>query len=320
MSTSEEAEAEPLPQAPARLVVGAHLRDHAERLRRLDPEVRRDSPDAVHAMRVSTRRLRSALASFGPLLDRQRSRDLREELRWLAGVLGGARDAEVMRDRLTAMAAEDAARNASQTDPTGRGGQVGGGVSAEIATKLENRHRAAHGEVVQALDGARYARLLDSLQSLASDPPWTSAAEAEAHEALPPLVGRDWQRVKKHATAVDRAEDPGQRDHELHEVRKAAKRLRYACEALAPVFGAPAAELGGAAKSLQEVLGEHQDSIVSRDLLRELSERDGLTDGATRTLERLERIESQHADRARDRYGAAWEQVSDKRHRRWLTS
>ena len=103
-------------------------------------------------------------------------------------------------------------------------------------------------------------------------------------------------------------------------MRKAAKRLRYACEALAPVFGAPAAGLGDAAKGLQDVLGEHQDSVVSQDLLRELAGHGGITGDTAIALGRLHLIEQGHAERAREHYDVAWRRVSARRHRRWLSA
>ncbi|XTR52430.1 CHAD domain-containing protein [Pseudarthrobacter sp. So.54] len=62
-------------------------------------------------------------------------------------------------------------------------------------------------------------------------------------------------------------------DLELHEVRKRAKRLRYAAEASAPVFGKRATAQARAAEEIQEILGEHHDSVVTRDLLRQAGHR-----------------------------------------------
>ena len=93
--------------------------------------MRLDAPDAVHKMRVATRRLRSALTTFKPLFDADVVRPLGGELKWLAGELGAARDAEVMRDRVrTAVEAEGGGRHErirsprspmrSSVRPTGR--------------------------------------------------------------------------------------------------------------------------------------------------------------------------------------------------------
>ena len=80
----------------------AYVSEQAETIRATDPLVRRDAPDAVHAMRVACRRMRSTFQSFRALLDRSRTDDLVVELRWLAGELGGARDLEVQEARIGA--------------------------------------------------------------------------------------------------------------------------------------------------------------------------------------------------------------------------
>ena len=78
------------------------------------------------------------------------------------------------------------------------------------------------------------------------------------------------RRTRKHLRAAH-AHPPGhERDLELHEMRKAGKRLRYAAEVSEPALGAEAKRLVKAVKELQELLGEHQDSYVARGLLREL--------------------------------------------------
>ena len=78
-----------------------YLREQAEAIVWGDPAVRQDAPDAVHAMRVATRRMRSALQAYGRVIDRAATRELTEELKWLAGVLGDARDLEVLHARFT---------------------------------------------------------------------------------------------------------------------------------------------------------------------------------------------------------------------------
>ena len=79
-----------------------YLRGQVAAITRYDPLVRLDEPDAVHQMRVATRRARSALQAFGGIIERAATRPLCAELRWLAAALGQARDNEVLRDRLTA--------------------------------------------------------------------------------------------------------------------------------------------------------------------------------------------------------------------------
>ena len=88
--------------SPAGEVVLAYLDAQAAKLSGLDLAVRRDKPDAVHQMRVTVRRLRSTLQSFTGIIPKAKTEHLRAELKWLGGVLGGARDNEVLADHLHA--------------------------------------------------------------------------------------------------------------------------------------------------------------------------------------------------------------------------
>ena len=72
------------------------------------------------------------------------------------------------------------------------------------------------------------------------------------------------RRLQRALAAVPAAED---RDTAIHEARKAAKRARYAAEAAAPALGAPASRQAAQAKELQELLGDHHDSVVTRTVL-----------------------------------------------------
>ena len=306
-----EPEQQPSKKSPAGIEVRAHLRSQVEALQDYDPQVRCDVPDAVHRMRVTIRRLRSALATFGPLLDSASSEVLRAELKWLADVLGGARDAEVMRERLVALA------GGQSLDPSPEGSTVGA-APGDLGKVLDARYVAAHAEVVRVLSSARYYRLLDALDLLVSSPPWTSTAAEPARKVLRGLLRRDWKRLARRVEATRGAATQVERDQALHEVRKAAKRLRYACEAVSARFGAAALALGKAAKELQEVLGEHQDSVVSRRLLQSLAERGVLNGDAGLVLGRLHLLEQQHAERSLSHFDVAWRAASDKRLRRWL--
>lgn len=303
---------QPTKKSSAGQVLQVHLRGLVEVLQQLDPKVRTDRPDSVHKMRVTTRRLRSALATFAPLLDAGSSVRLRAELRWLAGVLGEARDAEVMRDRLLSLAAAG-----DREEPASSGDGVRDG-SHNLGAELEERYREAHELVLRGLGSARYYRLLDALDDLVASPPWTDAAGERAGNALRRLVLRDWKRLAKRARKVRKAASQAERDDALHEVRKAAKRLRYACEALSRLHGEDAADLGAAAKELQEVLGEHQDSVVAQELLRDLAERSVLDGEDTLVLGRLHVLEEQQAERSLAHFEAAWTAASRKRLRRWL--
>ncbi len=102
--------------------IRAVLSLHVRHLLLADVAVRRDLPDSVHQMRVAARRLRSALATFAPLMQEEPAGALREELKWIASELGAIRDTEVMLDRLDRHAGQlddeaDTARARAAIDP-----------------------------------------------------------------------------------------------------------------------------------------------------------------------------------------------------------
>lgn len=248
----------PLPRTAGDHVL-AYLRRQVAALVELDPAVRRDLPDSVHLMRVATRRLRSALRTYRAILDRTATDPLRDELKWLAAELGAERDREVLDARLRAHVA-------ALPDTL-----LLGPVSARLQLTSEARRTVSRQRVLSALDGERYLALLDSLDALLAEPPLRPAAKRAPRDTLADAVLKDYGRL---ATRVAHAleQPPGeQRDTAMHEARKAAKRVRYAAEAARPALGKPAKRFAKRMKSVQSVLGDHQDSVVARDALRTLA-------------------------------------------------
>ncbi|MFH5823304.1 CHAD domain-containing protein [Georgenia sp. AZ-5] len=286
---------------PAAAVVMTYLRAQVDALLEADPGVRTDAPDAVHQMRVATRRLRTALKTFRPVLAREHTDRLRGELRWIATVLGDARDAEVLRRRLREEAA-DAPPSAERQAAVGR-----------IDSDLAARYDTARAELLRELDGPRYLRLLDDLDTLLESPPLTERAPAEARRELPRLARRAFKAVRR---AHGVAESAGT-DAALHEVRKAAKRARYAGEALRPAFGKRAKRFAAAMEAVQDVLGEHQDSVVARETLTTMAARARAAGQDTFHLGRLAEREATRAAAARAAYAEAWRAASRKRLLRW---
>jgi CHAD domain-containing protein len=272
-----------------RAYAGAQVQAIHER----DPEVRRDVPDSIHKFRVATRRLRSALATYRPVIDREAGDEIRTELKWLAGQLGAARDAEVQREHF--------AEQVAQQPPE----LVMGRVAGRIDDHLRGVYKQAREAAVAALDSERYFRLLDALDQLLAKPPVTDG-DRKAKKQIHDLLEHDWKRMRKGVRRAEKAETPEAQDHELHEVRKAAKRLRYAAESAEPVLGADAKDLAGRSEEVQEVLGEHQDSVVSRDLLRQLAVQVQLDGGNAFTFGRLHAAEELRGNKSRDAFFQLW--------------
>ncbi len=104
------------PDLPAPTALGSHatiidvvrngLTRSVEQLLAFDPLIRlTDDAEAVHKARVATRRLRSDLRTFRPILDQGWSEPLRTELKWLGSLLGAVRDADVLLEELGQKAA-----------------------------------------------------------------------------------------------------------------------------------------------------------------------------------------------------------------------
>lgn len=251
----------PLPKPPAvprtaGETATAYVYEQLTALLALDPAVRRAEEDAVHRMRVATRRARSALKSFGRELDRGVTDPLGDELKWLAGALGMERDREVLAERI--------ARRVAELDRA----LVGKALRRRLRAPGPAAGPSAHTALVRELDGARYFALLDGLEALLAAPPYLlPAADAPADSAAAATVRRDHARLRR---AVENALSlpPGdERDTALHEARKDAKRARYSSEAVEPVLGEPAVAHTTRMKAVQTLLGEHQDGYMCRTAL-----------------------------------------------------
>jgi CHAD domain-containing protein len=277
-------------------VVGAYVREQVAALAAQDPRVRLEQDDAVHQMRVATRRLRSVLAAYRPLLDRTVTEPLRAELQWLGAVLGEARDAEVLHGRL---------RAAVDAEPDDL---VLGPVAARIDDDLRGRYREAHARILEALDGERYLTLLVALDGIAA---------TGGRKTIPRRMRRTWARVRDAAAAADAAPPEG-RDLALHEVRKAAKRARYAAEAARPALGRPAKRFARRMEELQGVLGEQHDTVVAREVLRAMGAQAYLAGENGFSFGRLHAGEERRGAELEAAYPRAWARASARRVRRGI--
>jgi CHAD domain-containing protein len=294
------------PDSPAAEVVRAHVAEQVEQLRAYDPLLRLDRPDSVHKMRVATRRLRSALKTFAPVLDDERIAALREELAWLGSHLGPARDAEVMRARL-----EHIAQREGTDSQAGQRAQAWAGV-------LDREYREHHRAALRALDDERYDALLTGLVELTTSGGDIGTSGGPARKVLPGQVRRAYRALRRTVLAVDDASaaERGARDERLHEARKKAKRARYAAEALAPAYGDPAHDLAAALEQVQADLGQHQDSVVLREQLRQWARESSRDDAFL--LGRWHAAEEARGAEAEERFARSWQAARKKKLRRWL--
>ncbi len=273
-------------------LLAVYLREQLSTVIEGDLAYRRELPDAVHRIRVATRRARSVLAAYAK--DRQDVRSLIDEIRWLGIELGAARDVEVVRERVLARLAE----LAPQLNV--------GPVAARIDTHFSAETDAARGRALAALNSARYVAILESLDAIAATLRIGRADDLRATRVVPQLLDRMTETVDKRVKAVRRTSAGPERDALAHSARKAVKRLRYAIEAVRPLAPRRTDRVLITFIDLQNILGDHQDSIVAqRKLLQLATEAERSGEGGF-TYGALGQVESEIAADALRKLPAAW--------------
>lgn len=290
----------------AAAVVLAYVDEQAGKLKAYDPSVRRDEPDAVHQMRVTTRRLRSTFQSFGKVLRADDTSHLAGELRWLGHVLGDARDAEVLSGHIEAELKQAPVE------------LVMGPVQARVREHFAPLGAESRRAVLAALDSERYFALLDELDRILAEPPLGPDADQPAKKALRAAVARTYRRTGKRIKRARQARPGEPTQGALHAARRAAKRSRYAAEAVTPVFGKQARRFGKQMKKIQSSLGDHQDAVIERNTLREIGVRAHLEGENAFTFGLLHEhnttaIRDSERQAARD-----WKHASRPKYRKWL--
>lgn len=284
-------------ESPARQVIRSVIAQSVAALLHHDPLVRTSrDPEAVHQARVATRKLRSHLRTFGPLLDPEWSDPLRTELGWVAMSLGAVRDQEVLLERL-----RERARTLPANDLRSALG---------VLHLLDVDIEALRKKLLADLDSTRYVDLLERLVAAAHAPNVLPEADQPAGAVLSTLATAPWRRLR---SGVKNLPDPPA-DADLHRIRILAKRARYAAEAVAPVVGAGAVTFARNAAKLQTILGEHQDSVTAQAWLR------STRIGGRRAFVAGELIAMEHvaAEDARKRWTKIWKSLDRKSLRDWM--
>lgn len=237
----------------------------------------RDEPDGLHEHRTRVRRLRSVLASMKRLTDDPALADTRAALAPWGRVLGEARDAEVRADRAEKVMAE---RGIDDSDARRR---LVGDERAEyrhLHARVLHAHETPAGQTRRQL--VREAGLTLHLD------------DASAKKTFRRLLRRDARRL---ARAVRRSD--GSLDR-LHDVRKAARRLRYLSEAVnsadASLLGGDNRRLGRAAKRVHKLLGEHRDDLLLVERAVETHRRAFVAQEATAPYDDIARHAQSRAD------------------------
>jgi len=230
-------------------------------------------------MRVTIRKIRSLLADYQDSLGLSENAWLLDELRELGNVLGGARDAEVLAERYQ--------QALGRLPPE----LVRGRIRERLVDGARRRYQTGLRRSLTAMRSQRYFRLLDALDAWVAEIP----AAVSGEEPAPVTLDAAYRKVRKAAKAATQLEagDEHERDLALHRIRKRAKRLRYTAAATG------AAQVSEQAKVVQTLLGDHQDSVVSREHLSHQAEAARTAGEDTFTYGLLYQQEADLAERCR---------------------
>ena len=288
---------DPMPVA-LRHIVARHLR----RLRQDDPGTRiGEDPEALHDMRVATRRLRAAVRIFEAGLPTRAQQRLSQELRWLGETLGGVRDLDV---QLAKLASFSTAAPAGFRPPL-----------RCLRDYLVTERTSRRGAMLARLETKRYWRLLLQLEGFASS---RAPRRPRDPEALQPIATAGRRAIKK---AFRRLLERGAKIHEmprpedLHALRIRAKRLRYLLEFLQELTGKAGRRLVKQLTKLQDLLGSYHDAVVAAEFVRSYVEGTGtaLAPASMVALGALVASELRLAEQKRADFEATWRRFTRKR-------
>lgn len=256
--------------------------------------------ESVHRLRVATRRTLAAFDAFADLLPEKRMAWFARRLREVRQVAGNARDLDVLTGRLAAGA--DAAADVRRKAAAARSRLV-----AMLAWQRDVSRepiRDVHERLVAAGWEERVADLLARIPTGVRQP---SFAEY-ARDRFGPLADRFFAKADR------KLHD----DDDVHRLRIAGKKLRYALEIFAPVFPQrDRARCQDALEKLQKTLGEFTDHAAAADRFRRLS-REGRTGLERDALDDLWRRESKQAAEARRSFVKWWNTARRRQLRRTI--
>jgi len=204
--------------------------------------------EALHQMRVATRRLRASIRVFESVLP-PTFEGYRSELQWVGHELGAVRDLDVQIEGLERLRAASSWDDAAALRP--------------LIKVIERERRTERERLVELLDSDRYDRFVQSFSSALREGPPPKTESPEIHRYAEPILARRFRRLRTDGKRLTDASPAV----EYHELRIRGKRLRYSLEVFGELYGRPAERATAALKALQDMLGDHQDAEVGIERL-----------------------------------------------------
>jgi triphosphatase len=215
-----------------------------------------DHVEGVHQARVAIRRLRAAITFFKPVVFDTAYRRLRDELKWLARLLGTVRDLDVLQANLSVHIPEDEAKKHLN----------------ESADHCEAKRFRAHQAVIQGIESERGRRLLLDLMEWVETGQWQSEPSPVTEEPIQKFARRQlkerWRKLVKGGADLAKLGSAAR-----HRIRIEAKKLRYMAQFFvgAPSFANDQEDLKALTnqcEKLQDALGTIRDEEAMADFMQ----------------------------------------------------
>ncbi len=251
-----EVHAEPVALEP-QMTVDAALheigRNCLSQALRNQPAVLSAQPEGIHQMRVAMRRLRSAVSSLKQMLPAEDRRWVNEELRWLGGALGQARNFDVFSAELL---------------PAARTGIPNGAGWEELTGTLDRLRQTAYDRAREAVLSKRFTAAMLHLLRWFEARGWQKSElpNSPMGNLAPPVLDRRRHKLRQRSKGFNHLSP-----RERHKLRIAAKKLRYTIELFGGLFDKSDLQTyTRKLKGLQDDLGYANDVRVAHDFLPEL--------------------------------------------------
>jgi len=214
--------------------------------------IRGDDPEALHDMRVATRRLRAAFRDLRKAFENEKIEPLVKDVQWLADFLGKVRDLDVFLEWLN---------NYAGTVPSAERLFV-----RQIIKHRQTARQKEHAALIAALNSPRYKELKDDFGLLVLG---KSALCPDENKSLVELAE---SKIKRHLKRVRKLGKKANLNHlkKLHLLRIECKRLRYTAEFFSSLFPNFPKPLIDRSKDIQDLLGAVHDGYMQIQFLKEL--------------------------------------------------
>lgn len=219
-----------------------------------------EEPEAVHQMRVATRKIRACLAIFREVVGKSAIRERNRDIKWITDRLGPARDWDVfILETLRPMASEFGGREDFQ----------------RLLVAADDQHQRAYEHAITSTQSTEYARRLLDFSAWLESGNWrlglSNKRKQRLNEPLLQFASRQIESRYQEALGVGRDMSALTVD-QRHELRIDCKRLRYTLEFFQEIFPKKKVKpLIQLLSELQDCLGRLNDMAVATELLNQLN-------------------------------------------------